>query len=76
MKSDYFQKVIFVLSAMFIIASSNSDSLHKDSASASDIEGLDLNEKTELSEGSDTSTDYRIFDSVGNVSTLEELILR
>ena len=74
MKSDYFQRVIFVLSAMFIIASSNSDSLHKESASALDLDKLGLNEKTELSEGSATSADYRIFDSVGNVSTLEELI--
>ena len=74
MKSDYSQTVIFVLSAMFIIASSNSDSLQMESASAPDADKLGLNKKTELSEGSATSRDYRIFDSMGNLSSLQELI--
>ena len=74
MRSDYFQSAISVLSAVLFMASSNSDSLHNELASATDLDKLELNGTRELSEGSAISTDYQIFDSAGNVSTLEELI--
>ena len=74
MRSDYFQSVISILSAVLFMASSNSDSLHNELASATDLDKLELNGTRELSEGSAISTDYQIFDSAGNVSTLEELI--
>ena len=74
MRSDYFQSAISVLSAVLFMASSNSDSLYNELASATDLDKLELNGTRELSEGSAITTDYQIFDSVGNVSTLEELI--
>ena len=74
MRSDYFQRAIFVLSAVIYVTSSNSDSLHNKLPSAPDLDNLELNKTRELSKGSAISKDYRIFDSIGNVSTLEELI--
>ena len=74
MRSDYFQSAISVLSAVLFMASSNSDSLYNELASATDLDKLELNGTRELSEGSAISADYQIFDSAGNVSTLEELI--
>ena len=71
MRSDYFQSAISFLSAVLFMASSNSDSLLDELASANDLDKLELNGTRELSEGSATSTDYQIFDSAGNVSTLD-----
>ena len=74
MRLDYFQSAISVLSAVLFMASSNTDASHNELASATDLDKLELNGTRELSEGSAITTDYQIFDSVGNVSTLEELI--
>ena len=74
MRSDYFQRVIFILLATIFMAASNSDILQTGLAPVPNLDNLQLNHSSKLSEKWAVSTNYRIFDSVGNVSTLEELI--
>ena len=46
MRSDYFQSAISVLSAVLFMASSNSDSLHNELASATDLDKLELKSRS------------------------------
>ena len=57
MRSDYFQSAISFLSAGLFMASSNSDSLLDELASANDLDKLEPNGTREISEGSATLTD-------------------
>ena len=57
MRSDYFQSAISFLSAVLFMASSNSDSLLDELASANDLDKLEQNGTREISEGSATLTD-------------------
>ena len=69
MRSDYFQRVIFILLATIFMAASNSDILQTGLTPVPNLDNLQLNHSSKLSEKTALSTNYRIFDSVGNVST-------
>ena len=56
------------------MGASDSNSLRSEFASAPDLDKLQLKQTRRLSERTPISTGYRLFDSQGNVSTLEELI--